>query len=143
MRTIALRFFNSFAPECGTIRAHEELIKSNGYVWYGKLGSKISARVAEEVINNATPRILLIHSGSTKRYWAFINKIQNDTPPLTEIPSYYRDRADDFASWFRVLRFEDAEKNVLSHCYVSSSGKPLSIASRHSMSPYFIIDFIE
>lgn len=50
MRTIALRFSNNFAPDIGTIRAHEELINSNGFVWYGKLGSKISARVVDDAV---------------------------------------------------------------------------------------------
>lgn len=141
MRTIALRFSNIFAPECGTIKAHEELIALNGFVWYGKLGSKVSAKVEQDILANPSPRILLIHSGSTGRYWAHIDKIQSETPPLQEIPAYYRDRAEDFASWFRVLRIEDAAKNVLSQCYVASSGASLSIASRHSMNPYFIIDY--
>lgn len=36
MKTVALRFSNKFAPICGTIEAHEELIKKRGYAWYGK-----------------------------------------------------------------------------------------------------------
>lgn len=31
----------------------------------------------------------------------------------------------------------------MSKCVVISSGKPLSLASRRSMSPYFIIDYQE
>lgn len=143
MRTIALRFSNNFAPQCGTIKAHKELITINGFVWYGKLGRKISAKVGQDILANPAPRILLIHSGSNGRYWAYIDKIRSKTPPIQEIPAYYRDRADEFASWFRVLRFENAAKNVLSQCYVASSGTLLSIASRRSMSPYFIIDYNE
>ena len=143
MRTIALRFSNNFAPECGTIKAHEEVISSCGFVWYGKLGSKISAKVRQDILANPLPRILLIHSGATGRYWAYIDKIQNEIPPRQEIPAYYRDRAENFASWFRVLCFEDAAKNVLSQCSVASSGTSLSNASRHSMAPYFIIDYNE
>ena len=40
MRTIALRFSNSFAPECGTIKAHEELISLNGFVWLESLEAR-------------------------------------------------------------------------------------------------------
>ena len=50
MKTIALSFSNNFAPDIGTIRAHEELINKNGFVWNGKLGSKISAKVAEDIM---------------------------------------------------------------------------------------------
>lgn len=43
----------------------------------------------------------------------------------------------------KVSRFEKAERNVMSKCVVASSGKTLSIASRHSMSPYFIIEALD
>lgn len=143
MRTIALRFSNNFAPTEGTIRAHDAMITKNGYVWYGKLGSKVSAKVKEEILSNTDPMILLIHSGSFGRYWAHIDTIQNETPPVGKIPEYYRNRAEDFATWFKVLRFEEAPRNILSHCFVASSGAPLTTASRHSMNPYFIIDYID
>ncbi len=141
MRTIALRFSNNFAPEEGTIRAHEAVIAEKDFVWYGKLGSRISNRAKDDILENDDPRILLIHSGATGRYWGHIDKIQNEIPPTDEIPAYYRDRAQDFGSWFRVRSFEEAARNVLSHCFVVSSGASLSTASRRSMSPYFIIDY--
>jgi len=143
MRTIALRFSNNFAPDIGTIRAHEELINEKGVVWYGKLGSKISVKVSTDIMNNESPRILLIHSGQFARYWAYINKTQNEVPEFGEVPEYYRNRAGDFKSLFRVVRFEEAPKYILSHCFVASSHAQLSNASRHSMSPYFIMDVEE
>ncbi len=143
MRTIALRFSNNFAPDIGTIGAYNELISDLGYVWYGKLGSKIAAKVAADIMKNESPRILLIHSGATERYWAYIDKTQNEVPDVSGIPEYYRDRAADSKSWFRVIGFEDAPKDILAHCFVASSHASLSMASRHSMSPYFIIDVEE
>ena len=143
LRTIALRFSNNFAPDEGTIRAHEAIISERGFVWYGKLGSRISRQAKNAILSNETPMILLIHSGATGRYWAFIDMIKDEIPPSEEIPAYYRDRAGDFSTWFRVLKFEEAPRDILSHCFVASSGASLSIASRHSMSPYFIIDYDE
>ena len=139
MRTIALRFSNKFAPDCGTIEAHNELIQKNGYVWYGKLGNKIAASVFDEILGNDEPRILLIHSGALNRYWAYVDKIQHDIPERNNIPAYYRDEADKFKTWFRVLKFEDAPRDIMSKCTVASSGQELGVASKHSMSPYFII----
>lgn len=80
VKTIALRFLYKFAPACGTIEAHNELIRDKGYVWYGKLGNKISAGVFGDIIGNDAPRTLLIHSGATNRYWAYVDKIQHDIP---------------------------------------------------------------
>ena len=143
MKTIALRFSNNFAPEIGTISAHNEIINRKGYVWYGKLGARISSKVIKAVMDNEQPKILLIHSGNIGRYWANIDKIQYDVPPSDEIPEYYRDMASNFKTWFRVVEFEYAPKNILSLCMVVSSGASLSQASKHSMSPYFFIDAIE
>ncbi len=103
MRTIALRFSNNFVPEIGTIGDHNQLIDELGYAWYGKLGSKISTKVAGNIMNNTEPRILLIHSGGVERYWAYIDKTQNEIPDVEGIPEYYRDRVSDFKSWFRVI----------------------------------------
>ena len=143
MRTIALRFSNNFAPECGTIKAHQELIDQFGYVWYGKLGAKVSATVAADILKNETPKILLIHSGTYSRYWAFVKTIQYETPILYEIPEYYRNNTDPFKTWFKVEKIEKAPKDVLSHCLVASSGTVLTKVSMHSMNPYFIIDYSE
>lgn len=140
MKTIALRFGEHFAPPCGTIAAHQGIIDELGYVWYGKLGNKISDKVAAEVMNNESPRILLINSGKTTRYWANVTEIKKDTPEASGIPAYYRDSAKNFKTWFKVVSFETAPKDIMSRCFVTSSGVPLGEVSKHSMSPYFIIE---
>ncbi len=143
MKTISLRFSNNFAPRCGTIESHQAVIDKWGYVWYGKLGAKVSALVGKEILENTSPKILLIHSGSTDRYWAYVTDIQWNTPSVEQIPEYYRHISDKFNTWFRVIRFEEAPKDILSKCYVASSGAVLSNASKRSMNPYFIIRYEE
>jgi len=143
MKTISLRFSENFAPECGTIAAHQQLIDLLGYVWYGKLGTPISAKVAEEIMQNEDPMILLIHSGKQDRYWAHIKAASRVVPPLNEIPEYYRNMSEKFKCWFKVTALEKASREVLSQCYVDSSGNSLSAVSMHSMSPYFIINYEE
>ena len=143
MNTIALRFGEHFAPDCGTIAAHQELIDELGYVWYGKMGSTVSAKMMKEIMASDTPKILLIRSGKTERYWARVEKIQNEVPPNKEIPEYYRETAGTFKTWFKITKFELAEKNVMSKCKVASSGNELGNVSKHSMSPYFIIRYEE
>ena len=143
MKTIALRFANNFAPETGTIAEHQRIIDELGYVWYGKLGPAVSNSVSAQIIKNINSKILLIHSGSTERYWAYIDTIQREKPDYFAIPEYYRDMADSFKTWFRIKKFENAPKDILSKCTVTSSGSTLSQASKHSMSPYFIIEVNE
>ena len=139
MKTIALRFSNKFAPECGTIVAHDVQIQKKGYVWYGKIGNRIAANVFDDILENDEPRILLIHSGASYRYWAYVDKIQHEIPDRKDIPEYYRNEAEKFKTWFRVIRFEDAPREIMGKCTVASSEQELGIASKHSMSPYFKI----
>ena len=141
MKTIALRFGEHFAPPCGTIVAHQAIIDDKGYVWYGKLGSTVSDKNVSAIMCADNPRILLINSGKADRYWANIAEIRKGIPDLEGIPEYYRDNTEKFKTWFKVLSFEPAPKNIMSQCFVASSGAPLGEASKHSMSPYFIIEY--
>ncbi len=141
MKSIALRFSENFAPSDGTIMEHQKLIDRNGYVFWGKLGSRVSKRNRELILAEQTPRILLIHSGGTQRYWAQIEDILFETPSYSDFPNYYHSLADRFKTWFKVVKIEDAPKNILSQCYVVSSGVLLGTVSKHSMSPYYVIEY--
>ena len=139
MKTIALRFAEYFAPPEGTIRAHEEVISRVGYVWYGKMGTPLSHKVIETILEQESPRILLIHSGGPERYWAYVDDISRETPEESKYPDYYHDKSDKFKTWFKVNHFELAPRGIMAECVVASSGSVLSDASKRSMSPYFII----
>lgn len=143
MKSVALRFAENFSPEIGTIKSHEAIISKFGFVYYGKLGSPISNKVRTEVLNEKYPKILLIHSGASERYWAYVENIQNTIPDLKYVPNYYHDKATGIKCWIKIKKFEIADKGIMSRCIVSSSKKSLSEASKYSMSPYFIIEFDE
>ena len=144
MKTVALRFGENFAPVCGTIAAHQEIIDAIGDVWYGKLGSAVAEKVIHEIKQQDDPIILLINSGKADRYWAHILAIAQEQPPIGEFPSYYQDKAEKMKTWFKVTSFENAPKGIMAQCSGASSGSPLSEASKHSKSPsYFIIQYDE
>lgn len=144
MRTISLRYANNFAPKCGTIQAHQDMIDQYGYVWYGKLGNPVnSSYMSDTVLKQSNPRLLLIQSGQSARYWAYVEAYTRETPDLDKIPSYYRSDVEKFKSWFKITKFEMAEKDVMSKCTVTSSGTKLTFASMHSMNPCFKIDYEE
>ena len=141
MKTIALRFGESFSPECGTIAAHQLIIDKLGYVWYGKMGRPVATHIIDEINKQRDIKILLINSGKANRYWAHVVEISRKTPELEGIPTYYRKVSDKFKTWFKVIEFEPAPKDVMSKCKVVSSGSQLGTVSKHSMSPYFIIEY--
>ena len=142
MKTISIRFSEKFSTDKGTIYEHQQIIDKNGYVWYGKLGSCPSSKVRECILKNDDPKILLIHSGKADRYWLHISDICK-VPELDFVPEYYKDKYEVFGCWIKVTKIESAPNNVISKCIVSSSGTPLAEASKHSMSPYFIIEYNE
>lgn len=143
MRTIALRFADNFAPAEGTISAHEAVIEKRGFAFYGKKGARISEKARNMVLANDEPRILLIHSGAAARYWAFISDIQYTQPLYNEFPDYYAGIASSFKTWFKIVRFEKADKDVMTKSIVLSSQNLLSDASKYSMSPYYMIEVKE
>lgn len=140
MKGVALRFFEKFAPEDGTIAEHQKIIDEIGYVYYGKMGNPVSDKNIQMLLEQDEFKLLLIHSGKTDRYWATVEKIIKEQPDYHEFPSYYHDIAEKFKTWFKIVKIEEAPKDVMSKCKVASSGATLGEASKHSMSPYFIIE---
>jgi hypothetical protein len=143
MRTVALRFAENFAPECGTIEAHRQVIEGYGSVWYGKFGAAVSEANVRALLANDDPKILLIHSGGSDRWWAHVDAVQRSIPDDGHYPAYYAQHLGKFHCWFHVTGIEPAPRDVMRRCVVPSSGKPLTQASRYSMSPYFVIDYLE
>ena len=142
MKTLALRFGETFSPECGTIKAHQQVIDTNGFVWYGKTGSPVSDKKISELKKEKTNRILLIHSGGIDRWWAYIDDITKERPDIG-IPEYYKKDAAKFKTWFKITRFKEAPRDVMRKCVVISSKSVLSEASRYSMNPCFYIEYNE
>lgn len=140
MKGVALRFFEKFAPEDGTIAEHQKIIDKLGYVYYGKMGNPVSDNNIQMLTEQDEIRLLLIHSGKADRYWATVEIIIKEQPGYHEFPSYYHDIAENFKTWFKIVKIEEAPKDVMSKCKVASSGATLGEASKHSMSPYFIIE---
>ncbi len=140
MKTLALRFGETFSPECGTIKAHKQVIDELGYVWFGKSGSAVADAKISEMKALGTDRILLIHSGGFDRWWAYIDDINKETP-LNGVPDYYKNNASKFKTWFKIVRFEEAPRDIMSKCIVISSKSRLSEASKYSMNPCFFIEY--
>ena len=115
MKAIALRFGETFSPECGTIAAHQKIIDERGFVWYGKLGAIVSAKAIEEMMQNEDPKFLLINSGKADRYWAHFIEVSKDKPSAGEYPAYYAEKAELMKTWFKMITFKPAARDVMSH----------------------------
>lgn len=107
------------------------------------MGSRISDKVRKEIVGDKGCKILLIRSGFTERYWAYVDCISDSPDDIDAVPKYYRDDIVKFKTWLKITAFEEAPKDIMSKCVVISSGQPLGNVSRHSMSPYFKITYEE
>jgi len=141
MKTIALRFADNYAPKEETIKLHQEISEKNGYVWYNKFGNTLSQKNIDLLMSQPERKILLIKSGFPDRYWAYFDEINRKNPQdIENIPEYYRNNTEKVKCWFKIIKFERAENNVMSKFIISSSKMPLSEASKHSLNPYFVIE---
>ena len=138
MRTIALRFSDNFAPKNGTIEEHKKIINSQGYVWYGKLGNKISPKIFDLILANGPVKILLIKASSSERYWATLENVSYEMQSVH--PDYYGRDAAYMNTWLKITKIESADNNILEKCIIPSTGSKLSDIYKKSMGSYFNID---
>ena len=141
MRTLALRFSDTFAPRGGTIKEHEKIINSRGFVWYGKLGNKISPKIFNEILSSGPVRILMIKASSTERYWATLEEVSYEEKK--EHPSYYGWDTLNMKTWLKITKIEKAPDDILEKCIIPSTGNRLSDIYKRSMGSYFNIEIEE
>ena len=99
-----------------------------------------SAMTVKIIVNLGSLKTIFITSiGKTHTYIIFIDEV-SETPELNAVPEYYRLDANRFKTWFKITRFEKADKDIMSKCFVVSSHSLLTQVSMYSMSPYYFIE---
>lgn len=141
VKTIVLRFSDNFAPKSGTIAEHEKIINRSGFVWYGKLGNRISPKVFESILNNGPAKILMIKASSSERYWATLEEVSYERQSLH--PEYYGFETTRMNTWLKITKFETAESDILEKCIILSTGNKLSDIYKKSMGSYFNVEILE
>lgn len=140
MKTIVLRFSDSFAPKDGTLAEHLKMIKENGFVWWGKRGPRISQKVIKDTITDGNGKVLLVRGGTKEKYWATVTEISDGCPQRSMVPEYYRDEITFYGSFLRIVKIERAEENVLEHLFVRTTGAKMSDIINKAMASYFIVE---
>ena len=88
METIALKYRDGLFIEADTILEHQRIIDELGYVWYGKLGRAISHKNKEKILSMQKPKILLMNSGTSIVYWAYVSDIVCETAHFSMSPVF-------------------------------------------------------
>ena len=141
LKSIAMKFSDKNAPPEGTIEAHKNHIKRDGFVWYGKIGAPVSDKTCKKIMEESNPRVLLIQSGQKAFYWAKIIDICKSVPPMENVPVYYHYSVDKIHTWFKMIKIEKASLQDINCCKMASYGAPLIDVLHNSMGSMFIIEY--
>ena len=136
---LVLRYSLSFKPDI--IEIHQEMLKKNGYVWYGKLGAVTSPRIVAETFVAKNPALLLYSKG--KAYLCGIAEITGNKPQ-GNYPKYYDDECIFPGCYYKLISIDEVDEEILNHLYVRSSKRVLSdTLSRQCTSSCFFVSYEE
>lgn len=141
-----MRYRDLLGPEGGVISAHGAVLDRRGYVWFGKMGHRVSsdrvrdlrAQIARDgraflILAKASRSAVVLHRCE-------VDEIQVQAPdePGTT-PAYYSQLKTTPSTWFRIRGIRSLDASAADALTVASSGKPLFRALTKGMSPY---DFV-
>ena len=130
------------------VAEHNSLVKNYGAVWFGKLGSPLSAmRVnwLNKQIEQNIPTFLYLVKGNRKKstaYRAQLLLVSRDFPKdKALIPLYYREKKllKFMNVWMKIEKIEPIEMEDMSKLKAISSIYPISETLTKSSSGYFLV----
>lgn len=138
-RQLLLKFGYLRGVDC--IKEHKQVIDSNGYVWFGKIGSKPQTTIIDKMLESELQSNFIILKSAKECYICNFDKYTL-TPPEQCFPEYYitrlRMRKDTFSIWFRITEMKEVSSiSSLEGIVVESSKNPLLAACRQSMAAHF------
>jgi len=134
---LCLRFANVGGFDC--IDEHIKMLEKNGFVWFGKIGSKPASKALNEMIADNSRYILL--KEPKKSYICEFENYKEDMPDKNLFPDYYNTEIlpnRKFSIWFKIISIlEVNETEKLNSIIVKKSRSPILETARKSMSSHF------
>ena len=131
------------------ISLHNEVVKKQGAVWFGKLGGTLSLSRIEWLNNQIiqkVPTFLYLVKGNRRKstpYKAKILAVTRDFPKQERalIPTYYAEKKllKYMNAWFKVGHIEQVEMSDLKNLKTINSIFPLEETLMRSSSGYFLV----
>lgn len=121
------------------IEDHKEVIDSEGFCWFGKMGSVTSNHIIDAVLAASKPAIVLYKKGHL--YLCSFEAITTNKPQ-SGIPTYYESEYVIPSCYFKLTEIEEAPLELLEHLIVRSSKRKLSdIFSGQCMASSFFVSY--
>jgi hypothetical protein len=152
--SIVLRFTNKFiykdqnyTEEFDTIEEHSDIIKKNGYVWWGKFGRKLGQQKVDSIMTTLSRNldVFLYLFSEDKCYKARLGFITNEINSVNTklIPSYYREFANEHCgTYFKItgIREADYSYNLQNLKLLSNPIKGSLMKGFSSQQSYFFVE---
>ncbi|MGC6178317.1 hypothetical protein [Lacrimispora sp. 38-1] len=123
------------------IDKHIEVIKENGYCWFGKIGIIPSAKAIKAIQDEDAPKIVLYSQG--KGFVADVTEISYEKPQ-EGYPAYYQTELFDELvfpkSYYKLTSIEPLDGNELDKLRIVSSGNRVLDTLNRSMSSFFFAE---
>lgn len=154
---IVLRYKNKFIEkeenytvEFDTIDEHIDIIKKNGFVWWGKFGRKLGQQKVELAVSNISRNlnIYLYLFSEDKCYKALLKNITNEIKNVDQnlIPNYYQKQATkSCGTFFKISQISEVDYiyNLRSLVLLNNPTKDSLLNGFNSQQSYFYVKWLE
>jgi hypothetical protein len=134
---LCIRFVNIGENDC--IQEHLNIIKSLGYVWFGKIGTKPMIKKLDKIRDNQSNYILL--KDPKNAYICEFDAFSDSQPNDNEFPKYYKSEilpTRVFSIWFKLTSIKKiSDVDSLNQIVLKSSRSPILETTRSSMASFF------
>lgn len=128
------------------IYEHNQLLRDNGYVWFGKLGQRPTDNRLSELLHKYEEGILILKNRD-KLFLCTFTDFRSDRPLSNEYPPYYDIEIlnnQAFSVWLKLTSIKRIkDKAILDNVVVKSSRQPILDSMSRSMCSYFFSEVKE
>lgn len=139
-KILILRYGTNIISDC--MKLHQEVINSEGYCWFGKLGRAPSDKVIQQIMEDGEGYVVLYAREGA--YGAKFTEV-TDKKPLTAYPEYYNallfDEGYIPTVYFKLLDLKPLATGELQNLAVSSSKNALVDTLNKSMNSFFCAEY--
>jgi hypothetical protein len=134
---LCMRFVNVGGNDC--INEHQKIMNEKGFVWFGKIGNKPTAKALDKMLSEKSNFILLKEPKNA--YICEFEAYSDKKPREGEFPDYYTTEilpTRHFSLWFKLVAIRHVEDlSLLNSVVLKSSRSPVLETTKKSMASHF------
>lgn len=128
---LVLKYNTTIEPQC--IELHQEIIKKDGFCWFGKVGKYPSKIILEKVLSEDNPILILF--AKNKAHICSLEGV-SFSKEKDSVPLYYEEKYIVPDIYFKLRSIEPMDISLVSDAVVCSSGKKLKDSLFRTMASF-------